>query len=384
LTGKELSPKLSQKRFVLMKAIIQRAELVTLIGRLQSIVPTKPIMPVISNILLEAYDNQIVLTATDLTVSMRTTSPAKILEEGSITLPAKRFFQLIREITVPEITLESKTDGIIIITAGTSHFRLHGMDKSEFPTFPDLSIAQSFTIHSKTLKDLFAKTSFACARDDGRQVLNGVYFEIENEKITLVATDGKRLAKTYNSIEFHTTEKISMTVPLKAIEEMTKLLDLDEVVKFNIMDDKMAIEFDAISIVSKLLAGQFPDYGRIIPNKTAIQTIPIHREELISLLKQVALFTSEISHSVRLVFDRGELKLQVANSDIGEGRVNMPVDYANGKLEIAFNPQYFIDILRHSMDETVNFGIIDSFNPGSITDSSNSQFIIMPMRLNPD
>lgn len=367
-----------------MKAIIQRPELVTLIGRLQSIVPTKPIIPVLSNILLEAYDNQIVLSATDLTVSMRTTSPAKVLEEGSITLPAKRFFQLIREITVPEITLESKTDGVIVITAGTSHFRLHGMDKSEFPTFPDLSNAEGFSINSRTLKDLFGKTSFACARDDSRQVLNGVYFEIENEKVTLVGTDGKRLAKIHDTIEFHTTEKISMIVPLKAVEEMTRLLDVDETVKVDIMNDKMAIELDAITIVSKLLVGQFPDYGRVIPNKTAMQTIPIHREELISLLKQVALFTSEVSHSVRLIFDKGELKLQAANSDIGEGRVNMPVDYASEKLEIAFNPQYFIDILRHSIDETVNFGIIDSFNPGSITDTTNSQFVIMPMRLSAD
>lgn len=367
-----------------MKAIIQRPELVTLIGRLQSIVPTKPIIPVLSNILLEAYDNQIVLSATDLTVSMRTTSPAKVLEEGSITLPAKRFFQLIREITVPEITLESKTDGVIVITAGTSHFRLHGMDKSEFPTFPDLSNAEGFSINSRTLKDLFGKTSFACARDDSRQVLNGVYFEIENEKVTLVGTDGKRLAKIHDTIEFHTTEKISMIVPLKAVEEMTRLLDVDETVKVDIMNDKMAIELDAITIVSKLLVGQFPDYGRVIPNKSAMQTIPIHREELISLLKQVALFTSEVSHSVRLIFDKGELKLQAANSDIGEGRVNMPVDYASEKLEIAFNPQYFIDILRHSIDETVNFGIIDSFNPGSITDTTNSQFVIMPMRLSAD
>ncbi len=367
-----------------MKAIIQRLELVNLIGRLQSIVPSKPIIPVLSNILLEVANGEIVLSATDLTVSMRTTSPAKVLEEGTVTLPAKRFFQLIREMTVPEITLESKTDGVTMITAGTSHFRLHGMDKSEFPTFPDLSDAEGFEIDSKRLKDLFMKTSFACARDDSRQVLGGVYFEIENEKVTLVGTDGKRLAKTYDEIDFHTAEKISMIVPLKAIEEMTRLLDVDEKVHLRMMHDKIALELNSTTMISKLLVGQFPDFQRVIPNKAAMQSISIHREELISLLKQVALFTSEISHSVRLVFDKGELKLQAANSDIGEGRVNMPVDYSNDKLEIAFNPHYFIDILRHSTDEAVNFGVIDSFNPGSITDSSNSQFILMPMRLSAD
>lgn len=367
-----------------MKCIIQRAELVTLISRLQSVVPSKPILSVLSNILLEVYDHQIVLSATDLTVSMRTTCAAQILEEGSITLPAKRFFQLIREITVPEITIEAQDDKIAVITAGTSHFRLHGMDKSEFPSFPDLSDAASFEMDSKKLKSLFSKTAFACAKDDSRQVLNGVFFEIENEKMTLVGTDGKRLAKTFDEVDFHTEQKISNIIPLKAVEEIVRLLDSEEKAKFSIMSDKVALEVESVTMVSKLLVGQFPDFKRVLPSQDNMQTISIHREELISLLKQVSLFTSEMSHSVKLVFDKGELHLQAANSDIGEGRVNMPVDYANDKLEIAFNPHYFIDILRHSSDETVEFGVIDSFNPGSIKDSTNSQFVLMPMRLSAD
>ncbi|MBM3201752.1 MAG: DNA polymerase III subunit beta, partial [Chlamydiae bacterium] len=316
-----------------MKAVIQRSELVALIGRLQSIVPTKPIIPVLSNVLVEVADGVIVLSATDLTVSMRAAAPAKVFEEGSLTLPAKRFFQLIREMTVSEITIESKTDGVALITAGSSHFRIHGMDKSEFPSFPDLSNAENFRIQGKRLKELFAKTSFACARDDSRQVLGGVYVEIENEKITLVGTDGKRLAKTHDEISFHTAEKISMIVPLKAVEEMTRLLDVDEAVNVRLMHDKISIEFEGTTVVSKLLVGQFPDFRRVIPKQDAMQSISVHREELISLLKQVALFTSEVSHSVRLVFDKGELKLQAANSDIGEGRVHMPVDYSNDRLE---------------------------------------------------
>jgi len=367
-----------------MKAIIQRSELVALIGRLQSIVPTKPIIPVLSNVLVEVSDGSIVLTATDLTVSMRGSASARVLEEGSITLPAKRFFQLIREMTVSEITLESKTDGVALITAGSSHFRLHGMDKNEFPAFPDLSHAENFSIDARKLKELFLKTSFACARDDTRQVLGGVYLEIENEKMTLVGTDGKRLAKAYDEISFYTAEKISMIIPLKAVEEMTRLLDVDEQVHIRLMHDKISLEFEGTTVISKLLVGQFPDFRRVIPKQDTMQKISIHREELISLLKQVALFTSEMSHSVRLVFDKGELKLQAANSDIGEGRVHMPVDYSNERLEIAFNPHYFIDILRHSSDEAVSFGLIDSFNPGSITDSTKSEFILMPMRLGAD
>ena len=306
------------------------------------------------------------------------------MQEGSVALPAKRLFQLVRELTTPEVMIETDKSSIAIITAGSSHFRLHGMDETEFPTFPDLSDGKSFEIDAKQLGEMLANTAFAAARDDSRQVLNGIYFEVNNGKAILVGTDGKRLAKLEGAVDWNEETKKSSIVPLKAVEEMVKILENDEKVTMTLMEEKVAIETGSVCLISKLLSGQFPDFERVIPKEEGMKNITLHREELMTLLKQVSLFTSDMSHSVKLSFDKGELRLQATNSDIGEGKVNMPVDYDQEPLEIAFNPHYFIDILRHCKDETVNFGVIDSFNPGSVTDSSNAHFVLMPMRLNAD
>lgn len=364
-----------------MKLIISRSELVSLIGKIQSVVPSKPAIPVLSNILIEAQDGQLIMSATDLTVSMRAYTNAKILNEGSIALPARRFFQLTRELTTPQITLECDESGIATITAGTSEFKLNGMDKGEFPSLPDLAQATSFGIKSELLKDMLYRTSFAAARDDSRQVLNGIYTEIEDNHLSFVGTDGKRLAKIDHDIDFQASEKLHFIMPLKAVEEMTKILDSGEDSKFSIMSDKVALEVGSICLMTKLLSGQYPDVDRVIPDRSAMKSITLHKEELTTLLKQVSLFTSEMNYSVRFSFQDGQLRMQAVSNDIGEGKVNMPVDYHESKLDIAFNPYFFIDILKHCKDETTTFGITDSYNPGMITDSSSAQYVIMPMRL---
>ena len=365
-----------------MKFVVRRDLFTALIGKIHGVVPSKAVIPILSNVLIEANGQTIVITATDLTVSMRASIEGTVEKQGAVTLPARRLFQLVRELIAPEIILEADSSGIATLTSGTSHFRLHGMSKEEFPTFPDLSNGRGFTLETDELEKMLTGTSFAAAKDDSRQVLNGIFLQINEGKITMVGTDGKRLAKLERRISLDDSEKQTCIVPLKAVEEMTRMLGEDEKATITLMGDKIALESGRVCLVSKLLSGQFPDYERVIPDRTHMQEITLHREELISLLKQVSLFTSDLNHSVKLTFEKGELKLQAMNTDIGEGRVNMPVDYNKDRLDIAFNPHYFIDILRHCHDETVSFGVTDSFNPGSITDSEEAHYVLMPMRLN--
>jgi DNA polymerase-3 subunit beta len=174
----------------------------------------------------------------------------------------------------------------------------------------------------------------------------------------------------------------SYVIPLKAVEEMAKMLtDSETPVTLSLAQDKIALECGSSLLIAKLLAGQYPDVERVIPVRLGHQ-VTIHREELMSLLRQVSLFTSETSNSVRFSFETGQLQLAAMSSEIGEGRVSMPVDYNGTKLEIAFNPVFFLDILRHSKDETIRFGFNDPHNPGLVTDSTTALFVIMPMRLN--
>ncbi|MFA6118887.1 MAG: DNA polymerase III subunit beta [Parachlamydiales bacterium] len=365
-----------------MKAVISKNDLVSIIGKLQSIIANKPAIPILSNILIEAKDDQLILSATDLTTSMRSYAEAKIVEEGSIALPARRFFQLIKELTSPQIKICSIANDVAEITSISSQFKLNGMLKSEFPALPDISKAMQVPILSSTLKEMLSKTYFSAAREDSRYVLNGIYLNITNQKATFIGTDGKRLAKVHTMLDIDPSFVGSFVLPLKAVEEMIKMLsDDNQMVNLSLMHDKIFLECSNLTLITKLLSGQYPDVEKVIPENPTI-SMTLHREELITLLRQVSLFTSDSIGSVRFIFDQGQLQLTAMNSDIGEGNVTMPVDYSNDRFEIAFNPFYFMDILRHSSDETINFSIQDSYNPGIITDSTTALFVIMPMRIN--
>lgn len=364
-----------------MKVLIAKNDLVSLIGKIQGIVPAVPPIPILANVLIEAKDDELIISATDLTISIRAYADAKVLEEGSITLPARRFFQLVRELTAPQVELHCTQSDIAFLNAGTSHFKIQGIDKGEFPALPDLSEGTHITLDPSVLKEMLARTTFAAAREDSRQVLNGILMNSEEKRATFVGTDGKRLAKIYAEIALPIAKTGSYIVPLKAAEEMSKLLDAKEKeCTLTIMPDKLSLEAGKVTVITKLLTGQYPDVSRVIPQKSE-SPIVLHREELISLLKQVSLFTSDAASSVRFTFTTGELHLSAMSGDIGEGKVSMAVNYGGPKLDIAFNPHYFIDILRHSKDETVHFDVTDSYNPGLLTDSTTASFVIMPMRL---
>ncbi len=363
-----------------MNVVISRLLLAQLIGKIQNIIPNKPPIPILCNLLLEAIDDQLIVSATDLTVSMRLFAEAKVIEEGSITLPARSFFQLIRELTVPQIKICTSGSEVAEITAGTSFFKIHGMRITEFPQIADLSNSPHFSLPSEKLKELILRTSFSAGTDDSRYIFNGVHLHICERIATFTATDGKRLAKISIPIEIDPTFQGSYVFPLKAVEEMAKMLDdSSEEASISLMPDKASLEFKELTLFTKLLAGQYPDIDAVIPKQSKI-SIPLHREELIALLRQVSLFTSDMSSPIRFHFTPGELKLHGASAELGEGSVVMPVNYDKEPFEVAFNPYYFLNILKHSKDETVTFSINDSFNPGLITDSTSALFVIMPMR----
>ncbi|NNM43472.1 MAG: DNA polymerase III subunit beta [Chlamydiae bacterium] len=363
-----------------MKVIVSKSELVSLIGKIQNIVSPKPTLPILANVLLEAVDDELIISATDLTVSMRVYTKAQVLEEGAITIPARKFFYLIRELTSPQVEIHAESE-TVSINAGSSHFKIHGMHKGEFPTLPDLSESTAFSMPNSVIREMLSRSSFAAAREDSRQALNGILLQYSDNKATFIGTDGKRLARLETQTNLSSEQSGSYVIPLKAVEEIIKIVDAkEEESKIMLMQDKIALESGPFTLITKLLSGQYPDVSRVIPQKTP-NPIKLHREELISLLRQVSLFTSESNSSVRFTFSPSELHLSANSGDIGEGRVNMPVNYTGAKQEIAFNPNYFLDILRHCKDEVVNFDFTDSYNPGVVSDSTSALFVIMPMRL---
>ena len=364
-----------------MKFVVSRTELANLIRKIQNVVPQNAPIPILSHFLIEAKAGELVFTATDLTVGARCTTKAKIFEEGSLSIPSRRFFQLIRELTDTNIEVSAEEGEMAQIKAGSSCFRFHGMDKSEYPALPDLADAVQFAISSEKLKEMFSRTSFAVSKEDNRYVLTGVLMRVEKSKAIFVGTDGKRLAKTETDVPLPPEFSGEYIIPLKAVDEIMKMVGENEEATVYLTDDKVAVESGSTILITKLLAGDYPDFEQVIATHSE-RSVTLHREELITLLRQISLFTTDTAHSVRFTFTSGELTLVANSADIGEGKVSMPVNYSDEKLEIAFNPHFFLDILKHTKDETVTLSISDAFNPGVITDSTPSLFIIMPMRLN--
>lgn len=366
-----------------MKFVVSRSELSALIRKIQNVVPQNAPMPILSHFLIEAEGDELVFTATDLVVGSRCRAKAKIYEKGSMSIPSKRFFQLIKELTEPTIELSSANSEMAEIKAGSSSFRLHGMGKEEYPSLPDLQGSARFTLESELLKDMLYKTAFAASKEDSRQALTGVFMRINNGIATFTGADGKRLAKTQTPIPLNPEFSGEYILPLKAVDEITKMLGEEKTAVIYLTEDKIGVESGSTLLVTKLLAGGYPDFEQVMATRSE-KTVSLHREELITLLRQISLFAEEASHSVRFSFTPGELILTANCADVGEGVVSMPVNYEGETIDIAFNSFFFLDILRHTKDETVTLGICDSYNPGIITDSTSSLFVIMPMRLNND
>ena len=368
-----------------MKFFVERLALANLLTKLQTVISAKPSAPILSNLLVEAKGKEVFITATDLTVGMKTTVEAKVKTEGKTTIPARKLTQLVKELTVATLEFSTNKSHLTEITAGSSTFRLNGMSPEEFPDLPDFTGATKLTLSQKELYEALAKTSFAVSREDSRYALSGVLMQIQNNLASFVATDGKRLSKTHVRVQGENPAG-QFIVPIKAIDEIVRNLEEGNLT-LHIMSDKVAFELSSCWLITRLLVGEFPDYMRVIPKQTNLK-FSLHREELMSLLRQVSLFTLDTNQSVRFSFDNRFLQLSANAIDVGEGQVSMPVDTSGEKLDIAFNPNYFIDILRHSHGETVTLGLSDPFNPGILYEGKegfdpkeDDLFVLMPMRL---
>lgn len=373
-----------------MKFIISRLELLDLINRAQGIVNPKPLLPILANVCVQAANDEVVLTTMDSGIGIRCYCETKVLEEGTTTLPLKRLSQLVRELTAMNLELTTQND-VTELLADTAKFKLIGMNPVDYPSLPDLSGAIKFVISQATLKEMFYRTSFAVPKDEQRFILTGVFVQIANSIATFVGTDGRSLSRSHVEVNLPKEFSGNYSIPLKAVEEIARNLveDPQETATIHLLHDRIAVEANHVTIISKLLEGDYPDYAEVIP-QTSESMVKVHREEFTSILRQIALFTSDKSPSARFALGDGELKLSKNSMDVGEGKVSMPVDYRGEKLEIAFNPHCMLNILRHCKQEIVTLGLIDPYNPGVVADQNspyqttaqpNPLYVIMPMRL---
>src|SRR5271154_7062444 len=363
-----------------MKLSVSKEKLLEGLQTVQNVVSTRTTLPILSNVLLEAADGQLRLTTTDLDVGMRGAIEAAIEKPGAATLPARRLFTIVRELPSAEILLEVDSKSVASIRCGPSFFKIHGLPQEEFPPLPKFDGAKTFGLRQKDLKDGLRKTSYAISTDETRYVLNGILLSFKDNKLTLVATDGRRLALVDIELEFPRSHEVDIILPTKAVTELARLVSDEGDVKMSVSENQVAFEVDGTLLVSKLIEGNYPNYRQVIPPE-AKERIVLERESFLNSVHRVSLLSSEKSNSVKLVFTKNNIDIMANTPEVGEARESLPVSYKGRDFSVAFNPEFLMAPLRNLPNDEVFLDLIDEMSPGVIKVQSPFLYVLMPMRI---
>lgn len=363
-----------------MKFSVSKEKLLEGLQQVQNVVSTRTTLPILSNVLLQTVDGELRLTTTDLDVSVRGSVEAQIERQGSTTLPARKLFTIVRELPASEITMEIDGKNTASIRSGQSFFKILGLPEEEFPALATFENAKVFTMRQADLKEGFRRTSYAISTDETRYVLNGVLCSFKDNKVTLVATDGRRLAMVDIELEFPRSDEIEVIVPSKAVNELQRLLRDDGEIKISIGENQVAFDLNGTLLISKLIDGNYPNYRQVIPAETK-ERVTLERELFLNSVKRVALLTSEKSNSVKLAFTKNNLDVTANSPEIGEAKESIAVNYKGKDISIAFNPEFLMAPLRNLGTDEVFLDLIDDMSPGVIKVQTPFLYVLMPMRI---
>lgn len=348
--------------------------------QVQQVVGSKTTLPILSNVMVEAIEGQLLLTTTDLDVRITKVVSAEVTKSGATTLPVKRLVQIVTALPSAEVMVEVDGDDHATITSGPSFFKIIGLPVDEFPSQKEVSESREYELDREVLADALRKTSYAISTDDTRYILNGIFFQFADGKMTLVATDGRRLAMMENELEFPTSHEGNFVLPTKAVRELERLLKGAGDVSMTLSSGEICFKLNDSTLVSKLIEGAYPNYRQVIPGEPK-HRMTVQREAFVATANRVALLASEKSHSIRLSFEESRLQIMANTPDVGEARESLDVKYEGEKMAIAFNPDFLKDPLRHLPDEEVHLDLIDEMSPGVLRTSGSFLYVIMPLRL---
>ncbi len=369
-----------------MKLTIAKEQLLQGLQAVQNIVSTRTTLPILSNVLLQADGNRLELTATDLDVTISCSAEARVEKPGATTVPVKRFFGIVRELPGNELELEVDEKHGCLLQAGSSYYRLNGLPAEEFPPLPKFAEKKKVMLPQEKLKSMLRKTSFAISTDETRFVLNGIFFSLKEHKVTMVATDGRRLALTDEDVEIPVEGQGEFIVPTKAINELNRLLLPAGNAEVRFTDNQAAFYLkdetsSGVLIISKLVEGNYPNYRQVIPSETK-ERIALGREELLQALRRAEIVTSDKSNSVKMSFTKNNLAITANSAEFGEARESIAINYKGRDIAIAFNPGYLMDPLKALENDEVFLELIDELSPGVLKVNGPFLYVLMPMRMN--
>ncbi|MES2202373.1 MAG: DNA polymerase III subunit beta [candidate division FCPU426 bacterium] len=365
-----------------MRIVCNKTELLRAVTVAQNAVSNKSTLPVLSNLLIEAREGNIIISGTDLEIGLRIKTAGEVIEPGSVTVPAKKMVEIVREFPDAEIEFNVKDGTKIEIRCGKSHFKISGIHAEDFPNLPEQKKDKSVSIEDKILLRMIKKTFFSVSNEETRRVLNGALFLVEKTKAKMVSTDGHRLSYIERELG-KPMDSVAAVVPTKALNEMMKILDgSDELVTVYFTENHLFVEKNSTMLVSRLIDGQFPNYEQVIPKKGEI-SFKADREELVQATRRVSLMASDRANSIKFTLKDGSLSIHSNTPDIGEAEEDMDVEYTGAEMSIAFNAKYVLDAIRAVETAKVEFRLSTPLSPGlvlPVEENADSKFVVMPMR----
>ena len=371
-----------------MKFKILRSNFFKSLSHLQGIVDKKNALPILANILIEAKNDTLILSSTDMDISVIEKLECNVIENGSTTINSQILYDIVRKIDDNiEIEIISNDGKLLTLRANGSRFSLAALPKEDYPIIDQNNPGVTITVNSRILFKLIDKTRFAISNEETRYFLNGLYFNINNEDnksvITLVGTDGHRLAKFSHKIDKNIDKISGVIIPKKTIYELSKLLsEIDENIQISISSNKIIFFIANIIFISKLIDGSFPDYKRVIPNDNS-NILTINRDKLLSAVDRVSTIANEKSPVIKFKLLSNLLNLNTVNTENSTASEDLNTNYSGDDIEIGFNSKYIMDIVNNLEDEEISIKLKDNTSPIIAQENSNSNlvYVLMPMRV---
>ncbi len=372
-----------------MKLTIERATLLRALGHVQSIVERRNTIPILSNVMLEARDDALRLTATDMDISIVESIPAEVPTAGSTTAPAHTLYDIVRKLPDgAQVALEKDAEAAQLnLSSGRARFKLGTLDTSEFPALSEGDLPSRFTVAAGDFRTLIDRTRFAISTEETRYYLNGIYLHAVSsdagDRLRAVATDGHRLARVEMPLPEGGAGMPGVIIPRKTVNELRKLIDeTGGDVDVALSDTKIRFAFDDAVLTSKLIDGTFPDYERVIPVSND-KLMVVTRKDFADAVDLVATIATEKSRAIKLAVKGHSLALSANSPDAGSAEEELEADYEGDAINIGFNSRYLLDITQQIEGDKAQFIMADSNSPTIVRDAGDDSalYVLMPMRV---
>ncbi len=368
-----------------MKFTITREKLHEGLGAVAASVPTKTTLPVLANILVEAGKDGLILSGTDLDISVSTTIPASVDQEGATTLPARKLVEIVKELPNAAIRVTSSGEQRVQIECGRSKFKLLGLARDEFPAFPSVKFEGGWKVAARELQKLIGHVAFAASTEESRPILNGVLWELRPDRMRMVATNGHRLARMDVPASGQGGGQADLIIPPKALEQIRRLFGRDEEIEIAKSDNHLGFRSTTTQIYTRLIEGPYPNYEQVIPREND-KALTADKAALAAALRRMSIVASDQTHRIRMAFTNGACKLSVQTPDLGEAQEELAVAYEGDPLEIGFNAAYLLEILKFMPTDEVRMTFkaperAATCEPVGWDDPASYMTLVMPLRL---